>query len=229
MYTPISELTKPLDGGRVKKFGSNVGAKAGLSYLEGHDVIRELNQAFKFQWSHRVEKLELVGVRSYKNHKGVDMIQPYYVARCTIVANICDEVSPDSEKQLSTTISHDGIGGGSSSMPETAIAEAHEFAAKEAETDAIKRAAMKFGDRFGLALYDKTQANVEEAYNPAQAAAKLFAAVSKKHGLDKEKTIEHLQGAIKSVMGELTEFVRIPKEKASEVAKAALNTDSFKD
>jgi DNA recombination protein Rad52 len=33
----------------------------------------------------------------------------------------------------------------------------HELASKEAESDALKRAAMKFGKRLGLALYDKTQ------------------------------------------------------------------------
>jgi hypothetical protein len=39
--------------------------------------------------------------------------------------------------------------------------EAHESAEKEAETDAMKRALMTFGNPFGLALYDKTQAEVE--------------------------------------------------------------------
>ncbi len=34
------------------------------------------------------------------------------------------------------------------------------LAVTEAETDALKRAAMQLGDSFGLALYDKTQANV---------------------------------------------------------------------
>jgi hypothetical protein len=45
------------------------------------------------------------------------------------------------------------------SKPE-ALGEALESAAKEAETDAMKRALMTFGNPFGLALYDKTQANV---------------------------------------------------------------------
>jgi hypothetical protein len=37
---------------------------------------------------------------------------------------------------------------------------AHESALKEAETDAMKRALMTFGNPFGLALYDKEQRNV---------------------------------------------------------------------
>src|SRR5205085_8683411 len=40
--------------------------------------------------------------------------------------------------------------------------QAHESAIKEAETDAMKRALMTFGNPFGLALYDKEQANVAE-------------------------------------------------------------------
>src|SRR5690606_27195886 len=41
------------------------------------------------------------------------------------------------------------------------VGQAHESALKEAETDAMKRALMTFGNPFGLALYDKTQANVQ--------------------------------------------------------------------
>src|ERR1700722_8424629 len=37
-----------------------------------------------------------------------------------------------------------------------------EMASKEAESDAFKRAAMKFGRSLGLALYDKTQEYVDE-------------------------------------------------------------------
>ena len=42
---------------------------------------------------------------------------------------------------------------------------AHESAIKEAVSDAMKRALKSFGNPFGLALYDKTQANVAD---PAQ-------------------------------------------------------------
>src|SRR3546814_9671296 len=40
------------------------------------------------------------------------------------------------------------------------VGQAHESAIKESETDAMKRALMTFGNQFGLALYDKTRANV---------------------------------------------------------------------
>jgi hypothetical protein len=45
---------------------------------------------------------------------------------------------------------------------------AHESAIKEAETDAMKRALVTFGNAFGLALYDKSQRQVSGA--PAQQA-----------------------------------------------------------
>ncbi len=44
---------------------------------------------------------------------------------------------------------------------------AHESALKEAETDAMKRALMTFGNPFGLALYDKEQREVEGSAGPA--------------------------------------------------------------
>jgi DNA repair and recombination protein RAD52 len=51
--------------------------------------------------------------------------------------------------------------------------QAHESALwcaiKEAETDAMKRALMTFGNPFGLALYDKSQSNVADTPAPAPA------------------------------------------------------------
>jgi hypothetical protein len=43
------------------------------------------------------------------------------------------------------------------------LGQAHESALKEAETDAMKRALMTFGNPFGLALYDKAQRHVSSA------------------------------------------------------------------
>ena len=50
------------------------------------------------------------------------------------------------------------------------LGEAHESALKEAETDAMKRALMTFGNPFGLALYDKARENVGVNLTPAQEA-----------------------------------------------------------
>lgn len=57
-----------------------------------------------------------------------------------------------------TTVTREGsgFGFGTGSNP----GEAHEGAVKEAETDAMKRALVTFGNPFGLALYDRTLASV---------------------------------------------------------------------
>ena len=61
-------------------------------------------------------------------------------------------------------IFRDGTGHGSQYAVD--LFDAIEGAAKEAETDAMKRALMTFGNPFGLALYDKTQKNVQIAPEP---------------------------------------------------------------
>jgi len=52
-----------------------------------------------------------------------------------------------------------GVGQGTGAT----LGEAHENALKEAETDAMKRAFMTFGNLFGLALYDREQRGVRHA------------------------------------------------------------------
>ena len=47
------------------------------------------------------------------------------------------------------------------------LGQAHESAIKEAETDAMKRALMTFGNPFGLALYDKQQRDVTSSATAA--------------------------------------------------------------
>ena len=53
---------------------------------------------------------------------------------------------------------------------DTDLGLAHESAIKEAETDAMKRALMTFGNPFGLALYDKQQRQVSPARGAATTA-----------------------------------------------------------
>ena len=53
---------------------------------------------------------------------------------------------------------------------DTDLGQAHESALKEAETDAMKRALMTFGNSFGLALYDKQQREVTSSATPASTA-----------------------------------------------------------
>lgn len=139
------ELNKPLDRRHVKppapgKYGD---------YVEGWQMIAEANRIFGFDgWMRETvsmietnrELLELTG----KNG-------PYKQWRVGFVAKVRIEAGG---------ICREGTGFGSGMGKLEALGEAIESAVKEAETDAMKRALMTFGNPFGLALYDKTQANV---------------------------------------------------------------------
>lgn len=213
----IQELQKPLTSDRVKVFGSNAGAKKGLSYVEGHDVISEMNRVFGFAWSNQVASLNHVSTREYERN-GKKMVEVTYECIVQVAAEI-----PVGDKLYK--IQHDGVGGGSSSMPEYSTGEAYEFAAKNAETDALKRACMKYGDRFGLALYEKEQSRVEKPFDVAQARNKLFADVTKKFDLPKDEAIEYLQAVIKQVQPSAKAFDQLSQEEAEKVASVALTSE----
>lgn len=218
MSNIIKELAKPLTEDRVKQFGSNAGAKKGLSYIEGHDVINEMNRVFGFCWSNQVSSLKLMNTREYERN-GKKMIEVAY----TCIVQVAVEI--EGENGTLYKIQHDGVGGGTSSMPEFNTGEAHEFAAKNAETDALKRACMKLGDRFGLALYEKEQSRVEPAFSHARAQAELLTSVIKKHNVDKGEAVEHIQAGIKKLNdGKLVAFSTFTQEQAEELQKLVLTS-----
>ena len=77
-----------------------------------------------------------------------------YIAQCVLTVRFKNETG-DTE---TVTRFGTGFGNGFDQDP----GKAHESAVKEAESDAMKRAAMTLGYRFGLALYDKSQAHVQQ-------------------------------------------------------------------
>lgn len=120
-----------------------------LSYIEGWHAIAEANRIFGFDGWHR-ETVELREVRPaelVKNTKGYETWRVGFMARVRVTVGL-----------MHSGIIREGTGFGSGAMGD--LGEAMESAIKEAETDAMKRAMMTFGNPFGLALYDKTQANV---------------------------------------------------------------------
>lgn len=215
----IAELSKPLDHERVKQFGSNAGAKAGLSFLEGHDVIRELNTAFGFKWSHYVIGLELVDRYEHKGRNDKPMFTVIYACRVRI------SVQTD---LLQPVIHHEGVGTGSSTMGVYSKADCYEVAMKEAETDALKRAAIKFGDRFGLALYDKEQANVTKPRNFQKEKSELLQKVVKTHKVNTAAAANIIIKAIAEVMPEGMEYVESSPEQAEAISELALTPDFVK-
>ena len=141
----VDALNKKLDVRHVSQRQGGFGAS--LSYIEGHHAIREANRIFGFgQWDRRTEEITLVN-----EDKGEDgKCYVSYTAKVEITVQ-----TPDSKE----AIVRQGTGAGHGFSKR--MGEAHESAVKEAETDAMKRALMTFGDPFGLALYDRDQTRVE--------------------------------------------------------------------
>ena len=136
------ELKRKLDPAHVK------GRKQGsgqVQYIEGWHAIAEANRIFGFgSWSRETLELRQLGeAREVDGKMRVD-----YMARVRITVWL-DGSSP---------VTRDGCGFGQGIDRD--VGQAHESALKEAETDAMKRALMTFGNPFGLALYDKSRAEV---------------------------------------------------------------------
>jgi DNA repair and recombination protein RAD52 len=148
----LSELLgAPLDPKYVKQ--RNQGGR-GVSYIEGWHAISEANRIFGFDGWQR-ETVYLKEVSREKNTKGNHVVG--YEAKVRISVEVSDGIASDKIVREGT-----GYGSGIASDLFSAI----EGAGKEAETDAMKRAFMTFGNPFGLALYDKTQANVAAPAKP---------------------------------------------------------------
>lgn len=151
-------LAAPLDPKNVKppapgKYGE---------YIEGWKVIEEANRIFGHDgWSR--ETVEMVEVCRYETEVGRDKKPGWAVGyRAKVRVELYGEA-------LVLTREGSAVGNGVSVQLYDAI----ESAVKEAETDAMKRAMMTLGYPFGLALYDKTKANVYAA--PPEAPASVVA------------------------------------------------------
>lgn len=146
-------LSAPLDASRVQE--REGGGNRMLSYLATWDVIDRANKVFGFDgWSRETVSLT-------EEHMGT-VVRPGYNGKKDETRNVCVYVARvritvwDGER----AIIRDGVGYGDGE--DKRIGAAIELAVKEAESDATKRALSTFGYGFGLALYDKTQAHVEE-------------------------------------------------------------------
>ena len=125
---------------------------ANLSYVEGHYVIRRANDIFGFGgWTRQTLTMEKVVEQEYTSRNGKKGTLVAYIAQVQVRVRVGDE--------LGEWVATDGFGYGEG-IDYTNPGQAHEGAVKEAETDAMKRALIKFGDQFGLALYDKERKHV---------------------------------------------------------------------
>ncbi len=148
----LAALSAPLDRANVRQREQG---RSRVSYLEGWQVIAEANRIFGFDgWQRQTiavrcvtQAERLIGARGTSRDQkpgwGVT-----YTARVRVTVTAGGLVSLVRE------------GSGAGHGIDVDLGQAHESALKEAETDAMKRALMTFGNPFGLALYDKRQREV---------------------------------------------------------------------
>ncbi len=166
----IDLLKDTLDSNQV---ASRQQAGFSLSYIEGWWAIAEANRIFGFDgWMRETVKCEEVSRHQYQKN-GNDMYKVGYMASVKVTvfheAKSYDDKNGVENKDL--VIVRTGVGLGSGISKD--LFDAIEGAAKEAETDAMKRALITFGNPFGLALYDKEQRFVEDHSARFIKAAKL--------------------------------------------------------
>jgi hypothetical protein len=146
----VAALAAPLSRANVKQRDQGRGK---VSYIEGWVAIAEANRIFGFDGWQR-ETVALQCVSQAERRIGREPSKPSdppqrdgwgvtYTARVRVIVG---------------GIVREGSGAGHGI--DVDLGQAHESALKEAETDAMKRALMTFGNPFGLALYDKQQRQV---------------------------------------------------------------------
>lgn len=152
------QLAKPLPSDIIK---SRTQAGARLDYIEGWRAIEVANEVFGFGgWS-----CEVVSVQVLHSERGGEKGNYSHVVRVHARVRV-------------GAVTRDGIGVGVGAARDAAIA--IELAEKAAETDAQKRALKSFGNRFGLALYDKDR----EGVGATREAQRLIDAVAEIDDVD---------------------------------------------
>lgn len=152
----VALLNKPLSSDAVK---TREQSGRSLSYIEGWHAIAEANRIFGFDgWDRETVQLKEVCRIEKTGSNGKPQWKIGYEAKVRVLVG--DTV-------------REGTGHGQGTMGD--LFDAIESAAKEAETDAMKRALMTFGNQFGLALYDKEQRNVASEPTAKEKATRLRA------------------------------------------------------
>lgn len=130
-----------------------------LSYLEGWYVIDRLNVIFgQGNWSYNSEVtlLRADDLEKESYGKATKYHSVHYMAKVSLYFRIKEDQDCFSP---TTNFTDYGYGDGSDAK---VPGKAHELAIKEAVTDGLKRCAKNLGMSLGLALYDKTQENVDD-------------------------------------------------------------------
>ena len=156
-------LAAPLDRAKVR---SREQGRSTVSYLEGWQVIAEANRIFGFDgWQRQTVQLRCVAERERTIGSRGNGQPPRSGWGVTYTARVRITIGQPGSGWLI----REGCGAGHGIDAD--LGQAHESALKEAETDAMKRALMTFGNPFGLALYDKQQRQVTRSAPAAAPAA----------------------------------------------------------
>lgn len=144
-------LKYDIEPSRIK---SRTKGSINLSYLEGFDLIETANKIFGHgNWSYTITSLDQVSQETNTNQNTVI---------CYKAIVLLTIYNADHSKHISKNDVGFGTG-----IAKT-LADAHEGGAKEAVTDALKRAMRSFGNQFGNSLYDKSKKHHMHATNAPQ-------------------------------------------------------------
>lgn len=140
----IATLLTPIKPHRVSK------DKKGYSNVEAYEIRAHLNRVFGFaRWSQDVLAMELLDEKfatiTDKAGKDKDVVTVAY--RAQVRLTVC---APDGTVLATYT---EWAVGDAPNFPAHQWPDAHDFAAKTAESQALKRCAVNLGDQFGLSLY----------------------------------------------------------------------------
>ena len=143
----LAALSAPLDRANVRQREQGRGK---VAYVEGWFAVAEANRIFGFDGWQR-QTIAVRCVAQAERQIGRDQKPGWGV---TYTARVRVTVTAGGL----TPLIREGSGAGHGI--DVDLGQAHQSALKEAETDAMKRALMTFGNPFGLALYDKAQRQV---------------------------------------------------------------------
>ena len=133
-------LSYELENSRIK---SRSKGNINLAYLEAFDVLETANKIFGYgNWSYTITSLEEASRETNSNQN--------IVIAFKAVVNVTVH-----DQSHNKHISREDVGFGTG-IAKT-LSDAHEGGAKEAVTDAVKRAFRSFGNQFGNSLYDKSR------------------------------------------------------------------------
>lgn len=130
--------------------------REGHSHMEGYDIRAHLTRIFGFEgWDLEGEPAQLIHERELDTGRKKDSGWPVIRYSCAYRQHLTLIVFDDQGRTVKRAIGQ--AVGKAENQP--SFGDAHDLALKDAETQALKRAAMNLGDQFGLGLYNKKAAD----------------------------------------------------------------------